>query len=117
MLGRAFGCRGEGANVGRIAFKRGRQSSSQQPGPRDRLLPEAVPNGVGRLDDAPAARIVGPEQRQLVSLTEARRGDPEQSDAEPPDLRQGELESGSKDRIGQVGRLGQCSLSRDRPKR
>jgi hypothetical protein len=89
--GRAFGCRREGANVGRIPLERGRQSSSQQSGPRDRLLPKAMANGVGRLDDAPPARIVGPEQRQLVSLAKARRAHAEQSDAETPDLGQGEL--------------------------
>src|SRR5258705_3164153 len=99
ILRRAFGCRREGANVGRIPLERSRQSSSQQSGPRDRLLAEPMSNGVGRLDHAPAAKIVGSEQRQLVPLTEARRGDSEQSDPEPADLGQRELESGSKDRI------------------
>ena len=116
-VGLGLGRPRQGPNVGRVSLERRRQAGANQASSRDRLIAEPVTNGIGRLDHAPTAGVVGREQCELVSFAEARRAYPKQADPEPPDLGPRKLEGRSKDGIGQVGRLGQGSLSSDRSER
>src|SRR5262245_57691776 len=89
----------------RVALEWRRQPGTHESSPGDRPIPVAMPHLILGFDDATPPRIVRPEQRELLPLTEPRRRHAEQPDLLAPDLWPGEFERRSEDRLGQVGRL------------
>src|SRR3990170_6404559 len=104
---------------GWVALERGRRIAAQQARPGDGLAPELAAHGVDRFGRPLAAQPTALEEPDLLGRGEVESRHPEQAHLQPAtrdraQLWASQLERAAVEILGQVGRLAQRALARDR---
>src|SRR3990172_6313603 len=104
---------------GWVALERGRRIAAQQARPGDGLAPELAAHGVDRFGRPLAAQPTALGEPDLLGRGEMEGSHPKQAHLQPsagngPQLWASQLERAAVEILGQVGRLAQRALARDR---